>query len=136
MDSNAHPQQLPRLELYILTRRVGLYSQPPANITSDTLAQSTMMTTDPPNTIPPFSCTCLLSGSLADFLPFSGQEKSQWLINVAHDICDPSQRRGSLLVWDVTVPEPTWRMVSSTDPLTASMYLYSVQAVVSLLKIS
>ena len=67
------------------------------------------MTTDPDD-ISPSYFTCLLFGALDSF------------------------RRGSLKVWDVT--GEVWRDVNPTDPLTASIYLYHVQVVVSLSKIS
>jgi hypothetical protein len=119
------------LELCIRTDNVGLYPQPPINITSDQLAYSAM-TTSPPNPTSPSNFTCLLSGPLDDFLLYSGQEQSQWLIDIAHDVCDPAQKRGSLQVWDAA--GEMWRNVHPTDPLTASAYLYNVQAVVSLSK--
>jgi len=123
----------PLLELLIFTSRVGLYPQPPTNITSDELARSEM-TTGPPNPTSPSDFTCLLSGPLDDFLLYSRQEQSQWLIDVAHDICDPALKRGSLQVWDAA--GEVRRKVNPTEPLTASTYLYDIQAVASLSKIS
>jgi hypothetical protein len=132
-DSNAHYIQPPHLELHIRTNRVGSYPQSPANITTDALAHSAM-TTGPPNTTSPSDFTCLLSGPLDNFLLYSGPEQSQWLIDVAHDICDPSLKRGSLQVWDAA--GQMWSNVNGTDTLTASTYLYDVQVVISVLKIS
>jgi hypothetical protein len=123
----------PLLELLIFTSRVGLYPQPPTNITSDELARSEM-TTGPPNPTSPSDFTSLLSGPLDDFLLYSRQEQSQWLIDVAHDICDPALKRGSLQVWDAA--GEVRRKVNPTEPLTASTYLYDIQAVASLSKIS
>ena len=125
--SDVPSEQLPQLELRILT---SLCTRP-ANIPSDTLAHSTVMS-DPPN---PTSSDfmCLLSGPLDDFCHFSGQEHSQWLIDIAHDICDPTLKRGSLQVWDVA---GHWRNVNPTDPLTASAYLYAIQTMISLTNIS
>ena len=135
MDSNPPSQ----LRLAIFTSHVGLYPQPPESITSDTLAQSSLIMT-PPNTTNANAnhLTNLLSGPLTDFLTFSRQDHSQWLIDVAHDICDPSRRRGWLMVWvrDATLDMGTWRAVSPTEPLIASVYLYDIEHVVSLLKIS
>lgn len=123
------------LELHVFTSRVGLYTQPPENITSDTLAYSAMTSAaGAPKTTSLSDSTCLLSGRLDDFHLYSGRERSQWLIDIAHDICDPSLKRGSLRVWDED--GLMWRTVNPTDPLTASTYLYDVQAVVSLSKIS
>jgi hypothetical protein len=130
--SYSHSQQLCHLELRIPTSRVGLYPQPPANITSDTLAQSTMTINQPYSISSDF--TGLLSGPLDDFLLYSGREQSQWLIDIAHDICDPAMKRGSLQVWDVAAEK--WRKVNGTDPLTASTYLYDIQDIISLSKIS
>ncbi|KAI0280472.1 hypothetical protein BGY98DRAFT_963564, partial [Russula aff. rugulosa BPL654] len=113
------------IHLCIRTSRVGLYHQQPKNITSDTDVERSMMT-DPPNPSSPDDKTCLLSGPLADFLLFSREEKSKWLIDIAHDICDPKQKHGKLL----------WKDVDPTDPLTASDFLYDVQDVISLTKIS
>jgi len=131
---SAQSQQVPHLELRILTSQVGLYS-PPAIITNDTLARSTMMTTDPDITSPS-DFTRLLSGPLPDFLSLCRQENSQWLIDIAHDMCDPTLKRGSLQVRDGDEAGQMWKKVNPTDPLTASIYLYDVQAVVSLSKIS
>ena len=135
MHSQAHPQQVSHLQLCIPTNCIGLYSQPPTNITSDELAYSAM-TTSPRNPTSPSSFTCLLSGPLDDFLLYSGHEQSQWLIDIAHDICDPSLKRGSLQVWDVA--RESWGNINPTNPLVASSYLYDVpdQVIVSLSKIS
>ena len=131
---NTQSQQVPHLEMCILTSRVGLYSEPPAEITDDQGAQSAMMTMDPsPNNISS-TFTRLIYGPLDDFLAYSREENSRWLIDIAHDICDPRLRRGSLRVWDVAAQE--WRNLNPTDPLTASIYLYHIQDVVSLSKIS
>jgi len=120
------------LELCILTSHISSYPQPPANITSDTLAHSTV-TLDPPN---PTSSdfTYLLSGPLDNFLLYSGQEQSQWLIDIAHDICDPALKCSSLKVWDLA--GQMWRNVKPTDPLTTSTYLYDIQTMISLTNIS
>ena len=56
------------------------------------------------------------------------------LIDISHDICDPTQKRGLLKVWDVSGER--WRDVNLTDPPTASTYLYDIGAAVSLTKIS
>jgi hypothetical protein len=123
----------PHLELQILTSRVGLYPLPPPHITSDALAHSAM-TTEPPSPNPTSNFTTLLSGPLEDFLTYSRLEHSQWLIDVAHDICDPALKRGILQVWDAA--GEMRRDVNPTDHLTASRYLYDVQATISISKIS
>jgi hypothetical protein len=123
MDSNLAPQHLVgQLELRISANSVGLYPLPPTNINSDLLATQAMLPRPPPNTTD--GHICLLSGPLDDFLKYSRQEQSKWLIDIAHDICDPAFLRGSLLVWNVGVQQ--WRPVAHTDPLTASAYLYDV----------
>jgi hypothetical protein len=124
MDSNLAPQNLVgQLELRISANSVGLYPLPPITINSDSLATQAMSLQPPPNTTDDHTI-CLLSGPLDDFLKYSHQEQSKWLIDIAHDICDPALLRGSLLVWNVGVQE--WRPVAHTDPLTASTYLYVV----------
>ncbi|KAI0271035.1 hypothetical protein BGY98DRAFT_218045 [Russula aff. rugulosa BPL654] len=122
------------LELCIYTDVVGLYPQPPAHITSDELADSAMTAGPPSNTASPSVFTCLLSGALDEFLPYIGQEQSKWLIDISHDICDPTLKRGLLKVWDASGER--WRDVNLTDPPTASTYLYVIWAAVSLTKIS
>jgi hypothetical protein len=121
------------LELCILTDLIGLYSQPPTNITGDETADSAT-TTGLPNPTSTSVFTCLLRGPLDDFLLYTGQEQSKWLIDVAHDICDPALKRGALKVWDAA--GEMWRNVNPTDPLTSSTYLYDTCAIVSLTKIS
>ncbi|KAH9964824.1 hypothetical protein BC827DRAFT_1185295 [Russula dissimulans] len=92
-----------------------------------------MATHPPPNST--FSDSIqLLSGPIDDFLLFSRQEHSKWLIDIAHDLCDPLAQRGSLCIW----AGQEWRTVAHTEPLTASIYLYAVPegVVISLSKIS
>jgi hypothetical protein len=90
------------------------------------------MRTSPPIPPSPSGFTYLLSGPLNDFLRYSGQEHSRWLMDIAHDICDSREKRGLLKVWDGEM----WRIVIPTDPLTASAYLYDIRAIISLSKIS
>ena len=80
MRSDPQFQQVPRLELYVLTRRVGLCSEQPAEITDDDDedAQSTVMTTDPDD-ISPSHFICLLFGALDNFLDYSREENSRSL---------------------------------------------------------
>jgi hypothetical protein len=131
LKASSTSQQLPHLDLCILTNCVGLYRQPPPDITSDADALSAMATS-PPHPTFPSGITYLLSGPLDDFLRYSRQEHSRWLIDIAHDICDPAEKRGLLKVRNGEM----WRTVISTDPLTASAYLYDIRAVISLSKIS
>ena len=89
------------------------------------------MTPGPPNHNAT-SYTYLLEGPLDDFPFYSRGERSQWLIDMAHDICDPSQKRGSLQVQE----DAAWRDVNPTESLTGSTYRYHTQHTVSLTKIS
>ncbi|KAJ7269355.1 hypothetical protein B0H12DRAFT_1044994, partial [Mycena haematopus] len=90
----------------------------------------------PGTTSPATDSICLLSGPLGDFLQYSRQEASKWLIDLAHDICDPASLRGSLLIWKKEHQQ--WCPVANTDPLTASIYRYDlpVGITVGLSKIS
>jgi len=134
--SGAQPQRRHNLELRIYTRHVGLYPRPRRHIRTVAQAQTTTTTMVPSDSIPRLDSTCLLSGALDEFLLFSRQENSQWLIDVAHDICDPALRRGSLEVLDETGQTAMWRVVTPAEPLIASVYFYIIQDVVSLSKIS
>ena len=98
------------------TNRVGLYPEPPTTITRDEFTCSAQ------RAFPPSDFTCLLSSPLDDFLRYSGRQQSQWLIKIAHDICDPALKCSSLQVWDAA--GEMWRNVNPTDPLTASTCLY------------
>ncbi|KAH9967172.1 hypothetical protein BC827DRAFT_1172030 [Russula dissimulans] len=128
---NAPLQQPGQLELRILTNSVGLY--PPPNVDSDAVAISALTTHPPPNTTSS-DFIRLLSGPLNDFLLYTHRRQSNWLIDIAHDICDPAAKRGSLRIW--TGRE--WKIVARQDRLRASVYLYDVPegVVVSLSKIS
>ncbi|KAJ7279320.1 hypothetical protein C8J57DRAFT_1569901 [Mycena rebaudengoi] len=64
-------------------------------------------------------------GLLDEFLKYSRHEQSKWLIDIAHDICDPAAKCGSLLVWSEGAAQ-LWRPVAHTDALTASIYRYDV----------
>ena len=125
------PQHPQLLELAIFTHLVAPYTEPLPAIINETLAQSIMSTTDPSDDR---SLTRLLSGPLADFELYSGQEHSQWLIDISHDICDPLLKRGRLQVWHEA--EGTWRDVIPAEPLIAALYVYTAPDVVALTKIS
>ncbi|KAJ7103055.1 hypothetical protein B0H15DRAFT_767410 [Mycena belliarum] len=121
------------LELRVDSPSIRLYPVPPPTISDDLLAAAAMT---PSATSPATSSICLLSGLLSDFTRYSRQEASKWLIDIAHDICDPAQLRGSLLVWKEH--QQQWHPVSATDPLTASTYRYELPSgiTVGLSKIS
>ncbi|KAH9967146.1 hypothetical protein BC827DRAFT_1171842 [Russula dissimulans] len=133
---NAPPLQQPgQLELRILTGSVGLYRPPPRQIDSDEQAVSVLTAADPPPNTTSSDFIRLLSGPLNDFLLYTHHRRqSNWLIDIAHDICDPFHRRGSLRIW--TGQE--WEIVARQDRLKASVYLYDVPegVVLSLSKIS
>ncbi|KAF8192672.1 hypothetical protein K438DRAFT_1919258 [Mycena galopus ATCC 62051] len=78
----------------------------------------------------------LLSGPLTEFTKYSRNEQSNWLMDIAHDICDLAAMRGSLFVWKLDTMQ--WFPVTPTDPLIASVYTYRLPAgvVVGLSKIS
>ncbi|KAJ6613574.1 hypothetical protein B0H10DRAFT_2047741 [Mycena sp. CBHHK59/15] len=133
-NTDAAPLDLTRiLELRVNSPSVRLYPVPPPTISNDMLAATAMT---PGTTSPATHSICLLSGPLGEILRYSRQEASKWLIDLAHDICDPANLRGSLLVWKE--PQQQWRPVANTDPLTASIYRYDlpVGITVGLSKIS
>ena len=116
----------PLLSLNILSIHVRLYSAPPAEISNDALAQQAMT---PGNKAPPTPVTRLLSGTLADFLQYSGKEASCWLINI-----DTIECRGTLFIQR----GQGWFRVMDTDPLIASQYRYRLHpgVIIRLSKIS
>lgn len=119
------------LALDISSHHVRLYSDPPSPISDDALAIEAMT----PGNVPPNTpVTHLLSGRLTDFLQYSRQEASKWLLDIAHDICDPVYRRGSLVVQQ----GQRWLPVTNTDPLVPSVYRYNLpeHVTVGLAKIS
>ncbi|KAJ7068681.1 hypothetical protein C8F01DRAFT_1118949 [Mycena amicta] len=122
-----------RLQLTISTHSVGSYSASPGSIINDADATQSMIA----QPIPPTNANTLtlLSGPLEQFLKYSRTEQSKWLLDIAHDICDPLSKRGSLLVWK---PDMEWSPVTPADPLTASTYSYQLPpgVVVGLSKIS
>ena len=112
------------LELCINSPSVRLYPRAPSPISDDALAAIAMTPgADSPSTL----SICLLRGPLEDFVRYSGYEASKWLIDLAHDICDPADRRGSLLVRKERGRlRQQWFPVATTDPLTASIYRYDL----------
>ncbi|KAJ6539699.1 hypothetical protein B0H19DRAFT_1180227 [Mycena capillaripes] len=124
------------LELRIFSHSMSLYPAQPPNITSDALAVIAMTPLPTPLSTSNTAFIRLLSGPLQEFMKYARQEQSSWLIDIAHDICDPSTRRGSLLVWKETTQ--IWAPVAPADVLTASIYRYDlpVGTIVGLSKIS
>jgi hypothetical protein len=121
--STAAATDLLALEIY--SAHILLYSNPPSTISDNANAVEAMTTGDGS---PATNSTCLLSGALSEFLRYSRQERSQWLIDIAHDICDLRFRRGSLVVWK----DQQWLPVANTDPLTASEYRYDLPTMVTI----
>jgi len=121
------------ITLVIYSEHVHLYPNPPPIISSGDLAVAAMI---PGDDFPETPLIQLLRGPLLEFLQYSRQEASLWLINIAHGICDPANCRGSLVVWREDSAQ--WLEVTGTDPLTASMYCYNLPAgvTVGLSKIS
>ncbi|KIM44440.1 hypothetical protein M413DRAFT_431451 [Hebeloma cylindrosporum] len=117
------------LELRVNSPSVRLYPEA-GTISDDVLAAAAMTPGANYPTSTPY--IRLLRGPLDDFARYSRQEASQWLIDIAHDICDPARHRGSLL------PRQRWCPVAATDALTASTYRYDlpVHITVGLSKIS
>ncbi|KAJ7735534.1 hypothetical protein DFH07DRAFT_753812 [Mycena maculata] len=91
----------------------------------------------PPQPGPPTHANALtlLSGPLEELVKYSRAEQSNWLIDIAHDICGPAAMRGSLFVWKLDAMQ--WSSVAPTGPLAASVYTYRLPAgvVVGLSKI-
>ena len=136
--SDSYPDATPLdltgiLELRVNSPSVGLYPVAQPTISNDILAATAMT---PGANSPSTPSICLLRGPLSDFVRYSRQEASKWLIDLAHDICDPVDQRGSLVVWKEQRQQ--WRHVATTDPLTASIYRYElpVGITVGLSKIS
>ncbi|KIY68568.1 hypothetical protein CYLTODRAFT_351145 [Cylindrobasidium torrendii FP15055 ss-10] len=77
----------------------------------------------------------LLQGAAVDIDRFSGAEQSDWLLSLAHDICDPVHSRGVLCV---EAPNHTWRQITVSEPLIDQTYLYELPptVVIGLSKIS
>ncbi|SRR6266403_2825544 len=96
--------------LYILSHSLLIFTYLSTS-TSTTVSNSLQTSSTSSNThsmahsqqppSPTSNFTCLLSGPLNDFLIYSGREQSQWLIDITHDICDPTLKCGLLKMWDV-----------------------------------
>ncbi|KIY63370.1 hypothetical protein CYLTODRAFT_360096 [Cylindrobasidium torrendii FP15055 ss-10] len=76
----------------------------------------------------------LIQGMTDSFNDFIGNEQSDWLLSIAHDLCDPAQSRGILCAEG---PNNTWRHITALEPLRDTRYLYELPptAVVELCKI-
>ncbi|KAJ3976530.1 hypothetical protein EV361DRAFT_276767 [Lentinula raphanica] len=113
------------LYLVIKTVHIGLYPPPPTVFAVDAdlqVSQAYAATARSPYTTVAEQETRLLEGEVADFRCFSRHENTQWLIDIAHDLCDPVTHRGSL--WIVT--DQFQSLALSTYPLYATKYEYRV----------
>ncbi|KAJ7655123.1 hypothetical protein DFH06DRAFT_1201664, partial [Mycena polygramma] len=106
-----------QLELVVEARLVGLYSPPPPPGN----ALPSMAAAQPPADTIGFMT--LLAGPVADINHYARQEHAKWLLEIAHDICDPRSMRGSLDVWDPQHQQ--WSPVLPTDTLISSTYCYN-----------
>ena len=79
------------IELRVNSPSVRLYPVAQPTISDDILAATAMT---PGANFPSTPSICLLRGPLEDFVRYSRQEASKWLINLAHDICSPADHRG------------------------------------------
>ncbi|KAJ3777417.1 hypothetical protein FB446DRAFT_634145 [Lentinula raphanica] len=119
-----------KLSLRILTAKIGLYTKEPVNVKADD-AVVEAYTVTPPDSLLQNQYTTLLEGEFTDFLNLSGHENAQWLIDIAHDLCDPRYKRGSL--W-VCRSDGQDHPVNPSDPLTPSSYEYRTSVVVHITK--
>ncbi|KAF9072508.1 hypothetical protein BDP27DRAFT_1261639 [Rhodocollybia butyracea] len=118
------------LSLCIAQRNVAIYSHSVADIKSISDVHRAYTTVNPPPTIRGY--LYILEDKLEEFERVTGAEMAGWLIDIAHGLCDPSERRGQLVVWD----EDQYRPVGGQDPLEAKVYEYRIDVIVSLTKIS
>ncbi|KAF9074280.1 hypothetical protein BDP27DRAFT_1416577 [Rhodocollybia butyracea] len=79
------------LRLCIAKCKVGIYTHRVEQIGD---VQQAYATSDPPPTTPGY--LYILKDELAGFEQLSGGENALWLIDVAHGLCDPRQKRGHL----------------------------------------
>ncbi|KAJ3754983.1 hypothetical protein EV360DRAFT_50601 [Lentinula raphanica] len=121
-----------KLTLRILTANIGLYPEELTSIEADGIQVVKPHTiTPPPDPLLQNEYTYLLEGELTDFLKLSGNENTQWLIDIAHDLCDPRFKRGSLWVYSSDGQD---HPVDPTDPLTPSTYEYRTSVIIHLTK--
>ncbi|KAJ7435431.1 hypothetical protein B0H11DRAFT_2367633 [Mycena galericulata] len=101
MQDDAAPLDPTRtLELRVNAPSVRLYPVPPPTISTNTLAATAMT----PDTTPPANTPSELSASSAlPSAPSSATPATRPQAQNTHDICDPANLRGSLLVW--TAPQ-------------------------------
>lgn len=99
---------------------MGLYPAPPPRITTNNDVDTMMTVSQPlPGGDPLLR---LLSGRVADLILYARHEHSSWLLDMGHDICDPRDKRGWLLVEDPISRQ--WSPVQALDPLIPAIYRY------------
>ncbi|KAJ7666128.1 hypothetical protein DFH06DRAFT_267634 [Mycena polygramma] len=118
------------LTLVVRTSSVGIYYGTAAGHTGIEPSQQvdTLMTPHhpPPATNAHDDYMTLLHGTLDEFNHYARQERAKWLIDIAHDICDPRHMRGTLEVMASESQPPQWTPVYPGDPLVGSVYRYVV----------
>ncbi|KAJ7040253.1 hypothetical protein C8F04DRAFT_1312403 [Mycena alexandri] len=121
------------LKLCIPGSSLGLYPPPPPNITSD-VHVTQMMSVQPTAANAPL--VYLIAGEISEIRLYSRLEETKWLLDIAHDLCDPLAMRGTLVQWDSNAR--IWRSTLPTDVLVAAIYCYVLPAgtVVGITKIS
>ncbi|KAF7983226.1 hypothetical protein HWV62_23516 [Athelia sp. TMB] len=120
------------LILRISTNQTAAHTPPPQQTNTPADAQPSSTTPGlPPPTHPPRPFIPLISAPLSHFEHFAQAEHSQWLIDVAHDICDPAHRSGTLRRLEspsyadcTRGPSQTWAPVRPAEPLRAALYEY------------
>ncbi|KAF9078370.1 hypothetical protein BDP27DRAFT_1396707, partial [Rhodocollybia butyracea] len=128
--SSKKPPPTTTLSLRIEQSGVAEYTNTVTHIHTSADARRAHATSNPAPDTPGY--LILLERELSQFERYSGDEKAQWLIDMAHGICDPFGKRGELRVWDGGVH----RSVDGRDPLQANIYEYHIEFPVSLIKIS
>lgn len=113
------PPPAGHLVLYIASRSAGAYPLPPQTILTDQAVADSLRVSAP---IANTGALGLLTGTLVDFQLYAQQEHSDWLLDMAHCICDPREQRGALWVEDPA--SNIWRPVQAGEPLVASNYEY------------
>ncbi|KAK1223640.1 hypothetical protein PQX77_013488 [Marasmius sp. AFHP31] len=119
-----------QLSLCISHDRVGLYP-PVSPVASDQDADAAYSVGPPAETQGLLVC---LQGRLSEFRLFA-TNASQWLIDIAHDLFDPREKRGTLYILDDPSGAPPHPVIGS-DPLHAATYEYRVGAAIRITKIS
>ncbi|KAJ6470668.1 hypothetical protein C8R47DRAFT_1077681 [Mycena vitilis] len=119
------------LTLVVRTSSVGIYHAPAAGHTQAGIEFAPTLMTYPPPTNAHNDYMTLLQGAFDDFNYYARQERAKWLIDIAHDICDPRHARGTLPVEVMSSQPLQWTPVDPNDPLAGSVYRYVVSPAVT-----